>query len=142
MVKKNYEASAKRGRFTPEEAQARFARLTGSLEVGRGWPDCDLVLEAVFERMDIKKDLFARLDGIVKQGAILASNTSFLDLDEMAAVTRRPEFVIGLHFFSPANVMKLLEVKRSEKTAGRGDLLFAMKLAKRHRQEPGGTGGR
>jgi 3-hydroxyacyl-CoA dehydrogenase len=128
VVKKNYESSAKRGRFTPEEAEKRFGRLTGSLKL-EDLADCDLVLEAVFERMDIKKDLFAKLDGIVKQGAILASNTSFLDLDEMAACTKRPEWVIGLHFFSPANVMKLLEIVRGAKTS---DVVIAtsMKLAK------------
>ncbi len=128
VVKKNYETSAKRGRFTPQEAETRFARLTGTLTM-EDIADCDLVLEAVFERMDIKKDLFAKLDGIVKQGAILASNTSFLDLDEMAAVIKRPEWVVGLHFFSPANVMKLLEIVRGAKTSD-AVIATAMKLAK------------
>ena len=128
VVRKNYESSAQKGRFTPEEAQARFARLTGSLRL-EDLADCDLVIEAVFERMDIKKDLFASLDGIVKHGAILASNTSFLDLNEIAGATKRPESVIGLHFFSPANVMKLLEIVRTGKTSN-AVIATAMKLAK------------
>ena len=128
VVKKNYESSVKRGRFAPEEAGARFARLAGSLKL-EDLSDCDLVIEAVFERMGVKKDLFARLDAIVKQGAILASNTSFLDLNEIAAATKRPEQVIGLHFFSPANVMKLLEIVRTQKTAA-PLIAAAVKLAK------------
>ena len=79
--------------------------------------DCDLVIEAVFENMDIKKDVFRKLDKIAKPGAILASNTSYLNIDEIAAVTSRPDHVIGMHFFSPANVMRLLEVVRGDKTA-------------------------
>jgi 3-hydroxyacyl-CoA dehydrogenase len=79
--------------------------------------DCDLVIEAVYENMDVKKDVFKKLDGIVKQGAILATNTSYLNVDEIASVTKRPESVIGLHFFSPANVMRLLEIVRGEKTS-------------------------
>src|SRR6202008_1724441 len=90
--------------------------LTGSLKL-EDLADCDLVIEAVFERMDIKKDVFARLDGIVKPGAILAPNTSYLNVDEIASATKRPEFVIGLHFFSPANVMRLLEIVRGQKTS-------------------------
>ena len=92
--------------------------------------DCDLVIEAVFENMDVKKDVFTKLDGIVKQGAILASNTSYLNIDEIAAVTKRPEYVLGLHFFSPANIMKLLEIVRGEKTAD-DVLMTAMKLSKK-----------
>jgi 3-hydroxyacyl-CoA dehydrogenase len=91
--------------------------------------DCDLVIEAVFEDMGLKKDLFGRLDAIVKPGAILATNTSYLDVNEIAAATSRPHDVLGLHFFSPANVMKLLEVVRGEKTAPDA-LVTAMKLAK------------
>ncbi|MCB8828235.1 3-hydroxyacyl-CoA dehydrogenase, partial [Escherichia coli] len=78
---------------------------------------CDLLIEAVYENMDVKKEIFTRLDGIAKQGAILASNTSYLDIDEIAACTKRPGDVLGMHFFSPANVMKLLEVVRGAQTA-------------------------
>jgi 3-hydroxyacyl-CoA dehydrogenase len=111
-----------------EEAEARMARLTGSLNM-EDLADCDLVIEAVFERMDIKKDIFTRLDAICKPGAILATNTSALNIDEIAAVTQRPEAVIGLHFFSPANVMRLLEVVRGAKTS-KEVIATAMKLAK------------
>jgi 3-hydroxyacyl-CoA dehydrogenase len=128
VVKKNYDASAAKGRFTPEDAQKRFALLTGTLKM-EDLADCDLIIEAVFERMDIKKDVFARLDRIAKPGAILASNTSFLNIDEIAAVTSRPESVLGLHFFSPANVMKLLEIVRGEKTS-KQVVATAMKLAR------------
>src|SRR6202040_3082031 len=102
--------------------------LTGSLDMD-AFADCDLVIEAVFERMDIKKDVFTKLDAIVKQGAILATNTSGLNIDEIASVTKRPEFVIGLHFFSPANVMKLLEIVRADKTS-KEVIATSMKLAK------------
>jgi 3-hydroxyacyl-CoA dehydrogenase len=91
--------------------------------------DVDLVIEAVFERMDIKKDIFAKLDAICKPGAILATNTSGLDIDEIASVTKRPESVIGLHFFSPANVMKLLEIVRADHTS-KEVIATSMKLAK------------
>jgi 3-hydroxyacyl-CoA dehydrogenase len=129
VVKKNYDASARRGRFSPEEAQRRFGLMTGTLAL-EDLADCDLIIEAVFERMDIKKDVFRKLDAIAKPGAILASNTSYLDLNEIAAATARPDHVLGLHFFSPANVMKLLEVVRGDKTA-KPVVATAMKLAKR-----------
>ncbi len=116
VVKSNYERSAKNGRFSPEEAEKRFGRISGALDMS-ALADCDLIIEAVFERMDIKKDIFAKLDTIAKPGAILATNTSALDIDEIAAATSRPQDVIGLHFFSPANVMRLLEIVRAEKTA-------------------------
>ena len=124
-IRKNYERS--RG-AKPEETEARMSRLTGTLDFD-ALGDCDLIIEAVFERMDIKKDVFARLDKIAKPGAILASNTSYLNIDEIASVTSRPQDVIGLHFFSPANVMKLLEVIRGEKTA-KDVIATSMKLAK------------
>jgi 3-hydroxyacyl-CoA dehydrogenase len=92
--------------------------------------DCDLIIEAVFENMDVKKEIFGKLDGICKPGAILASNTSYLNIDEIAASTARPQDVVGLHFFSPANVMKLLEVVRGAKTAP-DVLVTAMQIAKR-----------
>jgi 3-hydroxyacyl-CoA dehydrogenase len=128
VVRGNYERSARGGRFTMDDVEKRMGLLTGSLDLG-DLRDCDLVIEAVFERMDIKKDVFARLDGIVKQGAILATNTSYLNVDEIASATKRPEFVIGLHFFSPANVMRLLEIVRGEKTS-KPVIATAMKLAK------------
>jgi 3-hydroxyacyl-CoA dehydrogenase len=128
VVRGNYERSAKGGRFTMDDVEKRMGLLTGSLNL-EDLKDCDLVIEAVFERMDIKKDVFARLDGIVKQGAILASNTSYLNVDEIASATKRPEFVIGLHFFSPANVMRLLEIVRGAKTSAEV-VATSMKLAK------------
>jgi 3-hydroxyacyl-CoA dehydrogenase len=97
--------------------------------------DCDLIIEAVYENMDVKKEVFGRLDKIAKRGAILASNTSYLDVNEIAASTSRPEDVLGMHFFSPANVMKLLEVVRGAKTAP-DVLLTAMQLGKRIRKVP------
>ena len=116
VIRTNYERSAKRGRYTPEKVAEMMGRLTPSLS-REDLADCDLVIEAIYENMDAKKDLFAALDAIAKPGAILASNTSYLDIDAMAAVTSRPGDVIGTHFFSPANVMKLLEVVRGAKTA-------------------------
>ena len=125
VIRKNYERSRT---AKPEETEARMALLSGSLDFDK-LADCDLIIEAVFERMDIKKDIFARLDKVAKPGAILASNTSYLDIDEIASVTSRPGDVIGLHFFSPANVMKLLEIVRGEKTA-KDVIATSMKLAK------------
>ncbi len=116
VMRRNFENTAKRGRLTMEQVEGAMGRLTPTLSYD-DLADCDLVIEAVFENMDIKKDVFTRLDGIVKQGAILATNTSYLNVDEIAAMTRRPEHVIGLHFFSPANVMRLLEIVRGEKTS-------------------------
>ncbi|HSZ52704.1 MAG TPA: 3-hydroxyacyl-CoA dehydrogenase NAD-binding domain-containing protein, partial [Caulobacteraceae bacterium] len=113
VVRSNYERSRT---ARPEETEARMSRLSGSLDMN-ALADCDLVIEAVFERMDIKKDIFSRLDAICKPGAILATNTSGLNVDEIASATKRPEAVIGLHFFSPANVMKLLEVVRADRTS-------------------------
>jgi 3-hydroxyacyl-CoA dehydrogenase len=115
-IRKNYENTARKGRLTEEAVEQRCGLIQGTVDMA-DLADCDLIIEAVFENMAVKKDIFTRLDGIAKQGAILASNTSALDLNEIAAVTSRPESVIGLHFFSPANVMKLLEVVRGEKTS-------------------------
>ena len=129
VMRKNYENTAKRGRMTGEQVEAAMGRLSGTLDYG-DLADCDLVIEAVYENMDVKKEVFTTLDNTVKQGAILASNTSYLNIDEIAAVTGRPGYVVGLHFFSPANVMKLLEIVRGEKT--RDDVLAtSMKLAKK-----------
>ena len=116
IIRKNYEASAAKGRFTTEKVEQMMGLLTPSLDFG-ALADCDLVIEAVYENMDVKKDVFGKLDGIVKQGAILASNTSYLDVNEIAGATKRPADVLGMHFFSPANVMKLLEVVRGDATA-------------------------
>ncbi|MXO87056.1 3-hydroxyacyl-CoA dehydrogenase [Altererythrobacter aurantiacus] len=128
VMRKNYENTAKRGRMTEEQVEGAMNLLTPTLSYD-DLADCDLVIEAVYENMDVKKEVFAKLDEVVKDGAILASNTSYLDIDEIATATKRPGYVIGLHFFSPANVMKLLEVVRGEKT--RDDVLAtAMKLSK------------
>jgi 3-hydroxyacyl-CoA dehydrogenase len=116
VIRKNYEASAAKGRLKPEQVEAAMRALTPTLELEK-LADCDLIIEAVYENMDVKKELFGKLDKIAKPGAILASNTSYLNVDEIAASTSRPEDVLGMHFFSPANVMKLLEVVRGAKTA-------------------------
>ncbi|AMN45656.1 3-hydroxyacyl-CoA dehydrogenase [Steroidobacter denitrificans] len=129
VIRKNYENTAKRGRLKPEDVERRMNLLKGSLDM-QDLADCDLVIEAVFEDMDIKKSVFTRLDGIVKQGAILATNTSYLNVNEIAAMTRRPEHVIGLHFFSPANVMRLLEIVRGKATS-KSVIATSMKLAKK-----------
>ena len=116
VIRKNYDASAAKGRFKPEQVDQMMGILTPSLSLD-DLADCDLIIEAVYENMDVKKDIFGKLDKIAKPGAILASNTSYLDIDEIATATSRPGDVLGMHFFSPANVMKLLEVVRGEKTA-------------------------
>ena len=115
-IRKNYEKTAKSGRLTLADVEKRMAMLTGTLSLD-ALAQSDLVIEAVFEDMAVKKALFAKLDAIVKPGAILATNTSRLDVNEIASATQRPESVIGLHFFSPANVMRLLEVVRGDKTS-------------------------
>lgn len=115
-VKDTLEANVKRGRATEAQAADRFARLTPSLKL-EDLGASDLIIEAVFENMALKKEIFAKLDKIAKPGAIIATNTSTLDVDEIAAVTKRPQDVVGLHFFSPANIMRLLEIVRAEKTA-------------------------
>ena len=128
-MRKNYENTAKRGRMTSEQVEGAMGILIPTLEYA-DLADCDLVIEAVYENMDVKKEVFGKLDKVVKDGAILASNTSYLDIDEIAAATKRPGYVVGMHFFSPANIMKLLEVVRGEKT--RGDVLATvMKLSKK-----------
>src|SRR5271165_1360899 len=116
IMRRNYENTAKKGRLTMAEVEERVGRLAPSLDFG-ALADADLVIEAVFENMDLKKTVFERLDGIAKPGAILASNTSYLDIDEIAAKTKRPGDVLGMHFFSPANVMRLLEIVRGAKTS-------------------------
>ncbi len=116
VVRKNYERSASNGSIPAAAVEERMALITGSTDKG-DFADCDLVIEAVFEDMELKKSIFAELDQICRPGAIMASNTSALDVNEIAAVTSRPESVIGMHFFSPANVMKLLEVVRGAKSS-------------------------
>ncbi len=116
VVRANYQRSADNGRFPPEEVGQRMDRLTGTLDMA-AFATCDLIIEAVFEDMDLKKKIFADLDRVTKKGAILATNTSALNIDEIASATSRPQDVIGLHFFSPANVMKLLEIVRADHTA-------------------------
>ncbi len=128
VIRGNYERTASRGGITGAQVEERMALITGSLDMNDLAP-VDLVIEAVFERMDVKKDIFTKLDAICKPGAILATNTSGLNIDEIASVTKRPEAVIGLHFFSPANVMKLLEIVRADHTS-KSVIATSMKLAK------------
>jgi 3-hydroxyacyl-CoA dehydrogenase len=116
VIRGNYEASAAKGRLTTDQVEAAMALLTPTLDFG-ALAECDLVIEAVYENMDVKKEVFGQLDAVARPGAILASNTSYLDVDEIAACTSRPQDVLGMHFFSPANVMKLVEVVRGAKTA-------------------------
>jgi 3-hydroxyacyl-CoA dehydrogenase len=132
IMRKNYEATASKGRMTADQVEQAMGLLNPTLDFD-ALAECDLIIEAVFENMDVKKDVFTRLDKIAKPGAILASNTSYLNIDEIAAVTSRPQDVVGLHFFSPANVMKLLEIVRGAKTAP-DVLVTAMQLAKKIRK--------
>lgn len=128
VIRKNYENSAAKGRMTAEQVEQRMALITPALGL-EALDQVDLVIEAVFEDIGIKQDLFGKLDAVAKPGAILASNTSFLDLDQIAAATSRPDSVVGLHFFSPANVMRLLEIVRSAKTSD-AVLTTALRIAK------------
>ena len=116
IIRKNYENSAAKGRITQAQVEERMNLIEGKTSI-EALDSQDMIIEAVFENMDLKKDIFKQLDGICKQGAILASNTSALDVNVIAAETNRPEDVIGLHFFSPANVMRLLEIVRGDKTS-------------------------
>ncbi|PNU18631.1 3-hydroxyacyl-CoA dehydrogenase [Geothermobacter hydrogeniphilus] len=127
VIRKNYESTAKKGRLTTEQVEQRMALLESTTDYA-DLADVDLVIEAVFERMDIKQTVFKTLDQICKPGAILATNTSTLDVNEIARVTSRPQDVLGLHFFSPANVMRLLEIVRADQT-GNDVLLTTVKLA-------------
>jgi 3-hydroxyacyl-CoA dehydrogenase len=116
VIEKNYATSVSRGSLSEEKKAERMGRLKGTTDYA-DLADCDLIIEAVFEEMAVKKDVFGKLDRIAKPGAILASNTSYLDVNEIAASTSRPQDVVGMHFFSPANVMKLLEIVRGDRTA-------------------------
>ena len=129
LCRKNYERSAKKGRFTSEQVEQMMDLISGTTSY-EDLSDADLVIEAVFENPEIKCQVFRKLDEVCKAGAILASNTSYQDIDAIAAVTSRPQDVLGMHFFSPANIMKLLEVVRGEQTAD-DVLATAMKLAKK-----------
>ena len=131
-IRKNYEAQVKKAKLTAEKYEQRMALLTTTLsydDIG----DADLVIEAVFEEMGVKKAVFESLDRVMKPGAILASNTSTLDVNTIAGFTKRPQDVIGMHFFSPANVMKLLEVVRGSATA-KDVLATVMQLGKKIRK--------
>jgi len=116
LIRKNYENTAKKGRISMADVEKRMALIEPTLSYD-DIKDVDIVIEAVFENMDVKKEVFKKLDSVCRPGAILATNTSTLDVDEIAGVTGRPQDVIGMHFFSPANVMRLLENVRGEKTA-------------------------
>jgi 3-hydroxyacyl-CoA dehydrogenase len=129
IVRKNYENSARKGKLTAEQVEQRMGLIAPALDYSP-LADCDLVIEAVFENMEVKEQVFRQLDEVCKPGAILASNTSYLNIDRIAAFTHRPADVLGLHFFSPANVMRLLEVVRGAKTAP-DVLATAMALAKK-----------
>ena len=116
VIRRNYELSAKKGGITEEEVERRMALISPSLEY-EATVEVDVAVEAVFEEISVKREVFQRLDGILRAGAILATNTSTLNIDQIASFTKRPQDVIGTHFFSPANVMKLLEVVRGRETA-------------------------
>jgi len=128
-IRRNYDNTAKKGRMAAADVETRMRLLSPGLDLGV-LSDCDLVIEAVYEDMVIKQDVFRKLDRIAKKDAILASNTSYLNIDEIAGVTGRPESVLGMHFFSPANVMRLLEVVRGAKTA-KPMIATAMQLARK-----------
>ena len=131
-IQKNYAASVARGRFTQEFVEERMMLIQPTLTYD-GFAEADVVVEAVFEGMELKKKVFTELDRVAKPGAILASNTSTLNIDEIASATSRPEFVVGTHFFSPANVMRLLEIVRGKKTS-KEVLATALQLSKRLRK--------
>lgn len=134
VIRKNYEASAAKGKITTAQVEQYMGLITPALGIEL-LNDEDLIIEAVYEEIGVKKDVFGKLDKVAKSGAILASNTSYLNIDEIAAATSRPESVMGLHFFSPANVTPLLEVVRGAKTA-KPLIATAMGLAKKIRKTP------
>ena len=132
IIRKNYESTAKKGRIKPEDVEKRMGLISSTLDYA-AIGDADIVIEAVFEDMAVKEQVFGKLDAVMKPGAILASNTSTLDVDRIASFTKRPQDVVGLHFFSPANVMKLLEIVRGKATA-KDVLATVMALAKKIRK--------
>ena len=115
-IENNLEGAVKRGKLSKAECQEILSNNLQTVTTYSSLSQADLIIEAVFESIEVKKEVFEKLDAIAKPGAILATNTSYLDIDEIAMVTNRPESVIGLHFFSPAHVMKLLEVVVAKKT--------------------------
>ena len=129
VIKKNYDIQVQRGRMTAGEVDQRMSLISGSTDFA-DLSQADLIIEAIYENIDVKVDTFKKIDAVAKPGAILASNTSGLDIDKMANATSRPESVIGLHFFSPANIMRLLEVVRGEKTS-KSVIATSMQLGKR-----------
>src|SRR5712664_1850378 len=133
-IRSNYAGTVAKGRLKQEEMERRMSLITPSLKL-EDMSDADIIVEAVFERMDVKQDLFKKLDMTAKPGAILATNTSTLDVDQIAEATQRPQDVIGTHFFSPANVMRLLEVVRGKNT-GKDVLATTLKLGKTLKQVP------
>ena len=133
IIRSNYENTLKKGRMTQADFDKCMSLISGTVDYS-GIGDCDLIVEAVFENMALKKEIFAELDKVARPGAILASNTSTLDVDEIAAATRRPQDVIGWHFFAPANVMTLLEIVRGEKTA-KDVIATSMAMAKTIRKQ-------
>ena len=133
-IRKNYANTVSKGRLKQEDMDKRMALITPALDMN-AIKDADIVIEAVFERMDVKQEIFRKLDALMKPGAILASNTSTLDVDAIAAVTKRPQDVIGTHFFSPANVMRLLEVVRGKAT-GKDVLATTLALGKKIKKVP------
>ena len=134
IVRKNYEATASRGRLTMADVEKRMGLIQGTTD-WNAVRDADMIIEAVFEEMPIKKEVFARLDGLAKPDAVLATNTSTLDVDEIASATKRPESVIGTHFFSPANVMRLLENVRGKKSS-KTTVATAMSIGRRIAKVP------
>ena len=134
IIDRNYKGGVKRGKLSEDQALACRGRIAGATDY-QSLSDADLVIEAVFENLDLKKEVFAKLDATCRQGAILATNTSYQDVDSIAAATKRPRDVIGLHFFSPAHIMKLLEVVRASATAD-DVLATCMALAKKIRKVP------
>jgi 3-hydroxyacyl-CoA dehydrogenase len=134
IVRKNYEATASRGRLTAADVEKRVGLIQGTTD-WNAVRDADIVIEAVFEEMPVKKEVFAKLDGLAKPDAVLATNTSTLDVDEIAAATKRPESVIGTHFFSPANVMRLLENVRGAKSS-KSTVATVMTLGRRINKVP------
>jgi 3-hydroxyacyl-CoA dehydrogenase len=133
-IRKKYANSVKRGRLSQAAMDERMARITPQLDYA-GFAEADIIAEAVFEGMALKKQVFAEIDAIAKPGCILATNTSYLDIDEIASATRRPEMVLGNHYFSPANVMRLLEIVRGKATS-REAIATCMGLAKRMKKVP------
>ena len=133
-IRKNWERGIKSGRITQKQVEQRMALYTRTTDYA-DLADCDLIIEAVFETMDVKREVFRKLDSVAKPGAVLASNTSYLDINAIAAETSRPQDVLGMHYFSPANIMKLLEIVRADKTAD-DVLLTALAMAKKTRKQP------